>query len=154
VKKIKEISEIVVKEVPKEPPTPKIRTPKLERVIDITTIEFLAFTVIRALFPRRVKYVLKKEGVVDMDITIDDRDITFSSNRLMFEVPEMSIWRLIFAYKGKPVIEIGRGVKNGIKFHRMRILRVAIDMWLAERRKAKEKKRKKKAKRKKKKKKK
>jgi hypothetical protein len=143
VAKIKEIKDIVVKEEElKEAPKPKTAAARLERVIDITTIEFLAFTVIRALFPRRVRYALQKEGVVDMDITIDDRDITFNSNRLVFEVPEMSIWKLIFAYKGKPVVELGRGVKNGLKLHRMRILRVGLDMWLAERRKAKKKKKK------------
>lgn len=102
---------------------------KLERVIDISTIEFLAYTVIRALFPKKVKYSIQKEGVMDMDIVILNRDIIFNSNRLMFEVPEMSIWRLIYAYKGKPVIEIGRGVKNRIKFHRLRLFRLMLGIW-------------------------
>ena len=109
----------------------KARKKGPERVIDITTIEFLAFTVIRAIFPKRVRYVLKKEGLVDMDVAIDDRDIIFNWRRLMFEVPELSVWKLIFAYKGKPVVEFGRGVKNGLKIYRLRVIRVLFDMWLS-----------------------
>jgi hypothetical protein len=109
----------------------KTRKKGPERVIDITTIEFLAFTVIRAIFPKRVRYVLKKEGLVDMDVAIDDRDIIFNWRRLMFEVPELSVWKLIFAYKGKPVVEFGRGVKNGLKIYRLRVIRVLFDMWLS-----------------------
>jgi len=108
----------------------KTRKKGPERVIDVTTIEFLAFTVIRAIFPKRVRYVLKKEGLIDMDVAIDDRDIIFNWRRLMFEVPELSVWRLVFAYKGKPVVEFGRGVKNGLKVYRLRAIRVLFDMWL------------------------
>jgi hypothetical protein len=134
--KLKEIEVRPKKEFVKRKP----KTKGTERVIDITTIEFLAFTVIRALFPKRVSYSIKKEGLLDMDITIDDRDIIFNYNRFLFELPEMSIWRLIFAYKGKPVMEIGRGVKGGLKIHRFRLLRVVFSMWLSERKKKKPKK--------------
>jgi len=115
----------------------KTRKKGPERVIDVTTIEFLAFTVIRAIFPKRVKYVLKKEGLIDMDVAIDDRDIILNWRKLMFEVPELSVWKFIFAYKGKPVVEFGRGVKNGLRIYRLRVIRVLFDMWLSGRSKRK-----------------
>ena len=130
---------------PYEPKAPK-RKPKLphmpsetdvkqrlERVLDVRTMEFLAYTVIRTLLPRRVRYSVKKEGIVDMDIVLFDRDVIVNTNRLVFEVPELSIWRIVYAYKGKPVIEFGRGVKNNIKIYKWRLVRILVGLWWSKR---------------------
>jgi hypothetical protein len=106
---------------------------RLERVLDVRTLEFLAYTVIRTVLPRRVRYSIKKEGIVDMDIVLFDRDVILNTNKLEFEVPELSIWRIVYAYKGKPVIEYGRGVKNNIKIYKLRLVRILAGLWWSKR---------------------
>jgi hypothetical protein len=106
---------------------------RIERALNVQTIEFLAYTVIRALFPRRVRYSVKREGVIDMDVVLYERDIILNTNRLVFEVPELSIWRIVYAYKGKPVVELGRGVKNNIKIYKLRLIRIFFGLWWAKR---------------------
>jgi hypothetical protein len=106
---------------------------RLERVLDVRTLEFLAYTVIRTVLPRRVRYSVKKEGIVDMDIVLFDRDVILNTNKLEFEVPELAIWRIVYAYKGKPVIEYGRGVKNNIKIYKWRLVRILVGLWWSKR---------------------
>jgi hypothetical protein len=106
---------------------------RLERVLDVRTLEFLAYTVIRTVLPRRVRYSVKKEGIVDMDIVLFDRDVILNTNKLEFEVPELAIWRIVYAYKGKPVIEYGRGVKNNIKIYKWRLVRILFGLWWSKR---------------------
>lgn len=106
---------------------------RLERVLDVRTLEFLAYTVIRTVLPRRVRYSVKKEGIVDMDIVLFDRDVILNTNKLEFEVPELSIWRIVYAYKGKAVIEYGRGVKNNIKIYKWRLVRILLGLWWSKR---------------------
>jgi len=106
---------------------------RIERVLDVSTVEFLAFTVIRALLPKRVRYSVKREGIIDMDVILYDRDVILNTNQLVFEVPELSIWRIVYAYKGKAVIEFGRGVKNNIKIYRWRLIRILFSLWWAKR---------------------
>lgn len=145
------IPEDVAEERPRRPPlvqrqaieeegdgTTAPKRSKPERVIDISTIEFLAWTIIRALFPRRVKYHIEREGVIDMDVIIQDRDIILSSNQLSFEIPEMSIWRIILAYKERPIIEIGRGVKNRFHIYRWRFVKLLFAVWWQKRKEEKE----------------
>ena len=106
------------------------RVQRLERVIDINTIELLTFAVVRALFGRGVRVPIKREGIIDMEIVIKDKDIIFNTNEIMFEFPDMAIWRIVFAYKGKPIVEFGRGVKGRVRIHRMRLMAVLLRMWL------------------------
>jgi len=106
---------------------------RLERALNVQTIEFLAYTVIRALFPRKVRYSVKREGIIDMDVILYERDIILNTNQLVFEVPELSIWRIVYAYKGKPVVELGRGVKNNIKIYKLRLIRILFGLWWAKR---------------------
>ena len=130
---------------PYEPKAPKLKSKRprmptetdikqrLERVLDVRTLEFLAYTVIRTLLPRRVRYSIKKEGIVDMDVVLFDRDVILNTNKLEFEVPELSIWRIVYAYKGKAVIEFGRGVKNNIKIYKWRLVKILIQLWWSKR---------------------
>lgn len=98
----------------------------IKRVLDVSTVEVLTFAMFRAIFGRGIRIPLKVEGVIDMEIVAKDKDIVLNTNELQFEVPELSVWRFIFAYKGKPVIEYGRGVKNKIKIHSFRLFVVLL----------------------------
>ena len=108
--------------------------PLIERVLDVSTIEVLTFAMFRAIFGRGIRIPLKIEGVFDMEIVAKDKDIVVNTNQLYFQVPELNVWRFIFAYKGKPVIEYGRGVKNRIKIHRLRLFLVLLAVWWGGRR--------------------
>jgi hypothetical protein len=120
---------------------PVRRRPRLERIIDVHTIELLLYAIARAAFPRKVAFKLQKEGLVDMDVSIEDEDVLFDANRLFFEFPEMAIWKVTFAYQGKPLIDVGRGVKNGMKIHRFNFITALFKIWWHKRAHEKEKER-------------
>jgi len=79
-----------------------VAVPKIERVVDLSTLEVASYAIFRAIL---------------------------NTNRLSFEVPELSIWKLVFAYQGKPVLEFGRGVKNRVKVYRWRLAMLLFRMW-------------------------
>jgi hypothetical protein len=99
------------------------------RIIDISTVEVLSYAFFRAMFGKSIHIPLKREGVIDMDIAVEDNNII------------LNIWRLIFTYKNKPIIEYGRGIKRGMKIHYGSALIFLLAMWSGSRktRKAQEK---------------
>jgi hypothetical protein len=105
--------------------------PHIERVIDVATVEVLALAIFRVIFGRGFRLPLKREGLIDMDIVASDKDILLNANKIIFEMPELAIWRFIFAYKGKPVLEYGRGVRRTIKIYYYRMFCLLLAMWLA-----------------------
>ncbi len=107
---------------------------RLNRALDLPTVEMLAYTAFRATFRHGVRYHIEKEGLIDWDLTIADKTVTVDANRLIFELPQLSIWRVVLAYQGRPVIEIGRGVKNGLRIHRWRLILVLLRAYLQRRR--------------------
>ena len=66
---------------------------------------------------------------VDMDFTVKGKEITINTNQLYFTVPELNVWHIVYQHKGKPILEMGRGVKNGLKIHRMQAIRLGLEMW-------------------------
>lgn len=112
-----------------------VAVPKIERVVDLSTFEVASYAIFRSLFGRGLKIPIRSEGIIDMDLVVKDKDIILNTNQLMFEVPELAIWRLIFAYQGRPVLELGRGVKNRIKIYRWRLAMIILRMWWHGRRK-------------------
>ncbi len=102
---------------------------RLAGAVDLTTLEITALTMFRALFGQGVAIPIKREGLVDMDIVVMGKDIVFNTNRLMLELPELTIWRVIFSYKGQPILEYGRGVPRKIKIHKIRALMLLAGMW-------------------------
>ena len=126
-----------------EPPDQKARPesgrralPPLERLIDIPSMELAAYAMFRSIIGRGIHIPIKREGVVDMDIVVKDRDVVLNTNQLQLELPSLAIWRIIFAYKGEAVVEYGRGVKNNIKIHRWRLFKLLLQMWWRGRQKA------------------
>lgn len=111
------------------------RQPHIERVIDVATVEVLALAIFRVIFGRGVRVPLKREGFIDMDIVVNDKDVLLNTNEFLFEVPELAVWRFIFAYKGKPVLEYGRGVKHRIKIYYYRMFCLLLAMWWVGRKK-------------------
>lgn len=102
----------------------------ISEIIDITTIEMLSYTIIRTLWGKDIHVPIKKEGVVDIDVHIKGKDALINTNQLYFELPELVIWHIIYSHKGKPVLEIGRGVKNGMKLHYGGVIRLAMELYL------------------------
>jgi hypothetical protein len=97
--------------------------------LDINTLEVVTYAMFRALFGYGLHIPIKKEGVVDLDIVIKGRDFIVNTNQLYFEVPELAVWRIVYSHKGKPIVELGRGVKDGLKIHRMNAVRLGLEVW-------------------------
>ncbi len=101
----------------------------ISRILDISTVEVITYAFFRAMFGKRIHIPLKKEGVIDMDITVDNSDVILNTNDVSFVPPQLNIWRLIFTYKNKPIIEFGRGIKRGMKIHYGSALIFLLAMW-------------------------
>jgi hypothetical protein len=101
----------------------------ISRVLDISTVEVITYAFFRAMFGKGIRVPLKREGIIDMDITVDNNDIIFNTNDVSFLPPQLNIWRLIFTYKNKPIIEYGRGIKRGMKIHYGRAFLFILAMW-------------------------
>jgi hypothetical protein len=112
---------------------PHQQTMKVSQVFDMSTVEMLAYALSRALFRRGVQVPLKVKNVVDMDIAVKDTDVILNTNDVSFELPPLQIWRVIFSYKGKPVLEYGRGINNDFKIHYSRAISLLLAMWVGRR---------------------
>jgi hypothetical protein len=103
--------------------------PFTSRFLDISTVEVITYAFFRAMFGKGIRVPLKREGVIDMDIAVEDNDIIVNTNDVSFLPPQLNIWRLIFMYKNKPIIEYGRGIKRGMKIHYGRAFLFILAMW-------------------------
>ena len=101
----------------------------ISRILDISTVEVITYAFFRAMFGKGIHIPLKKEGVIDMDITVDNSDVILNTNDVSFVPPQLNIWRLIFTYKNKPIIEFGRGIKRGMKIHYGSAIIFLLAMW-------------------------
>jgi len=113
----------------------------ISRVLDVSTVEVITYAFFRAMFGKSIHIPLKREGIIDMDITVDNNNVFLNTDDVSFVPPQLQIWRLIFTYKNKPIIEYGRGIKRGMKIHYGRAILFLLAMWSGGRktRKAKEK---------------
>jgi hypothetical protein len=87
------------------------------RFLNVTTIEVLSLGLVRALFGKRIRIPIRVKNGLDMDVILEDRDIILNTNSLKFVVPELKFWHITYAYKGKPVLEMGRGVRGRVNIH-------------------------------------
>jgi hypothetical protein len=106
-----------------------------EKKLDTKTVEVLALAVFRTMFRDGICVPLKMNGTMDMDLVVKDNNILLNMNRVQAEVPELSIWRITFAYHGKPVLEYGRGIKNEMKIHYPQMGVLLLAAWREKRRK-------------------
>jgi hypothetical protein len=117
-------------------PRPETFAP-FERTLDSKTVEVLALAVFRTLFRDGVHVPLQMKGMMDMDLVVKDNNVLLNLNQVHAEVPQLSIWRITFAYRGKPVVEYGRGVKNDMKIHLPQLCFLFLAIWRERRRKSK-----------------
>jgi hypothetical protein len=75
------------------------------------------------------------QGLMDMDLVVKDNNVLLNLNQVQAAVPQLSIWRVTFAYHGKPVVEYGRGIKNDVKFHYPQLCFLLLAIWRERRRK-------------------
>ena len=101
----------------------------IPRILDISTVEVITYAFFRAMFGKSVHIPLKREGIIDMDIAVENNDVILNTNDVSIPPPELKIWRFIFTYKNKPIIEFGRGTKHGIKVHYSRAILFILAMW-------------------------
>jgi len=99
------------------------------RIIDISTVEVLSYAFFRAMFGKSIHIPLKREGVIDMDIAVEDNNIILNTNDVAFAPLHLDIWRFIFTYKNKPILELGRGIKRDMKIHYGSALIFLLAMW-------------------------
>ena len=108
----------------------QIATPgNIQRPIDLGLIEMVSYALFRVVFSKGINIPIKRDGMVDMDVTVKGKEITINTNQLFFSVPELNVWHIVYQHKGKPVLEMGRGVKNGMKIHRLQAIRLGLEMW-------------------------
>ncbi|MCJ7696828.1 MAG: hypothetical protein MUO73_00650 [Thermoplasmata archaeon] len=101
----------------------------ISRILDISTLEVITYAFFRAMFGKGIRVPLKLKGVIDMDIAVENNDVILNTNDVSFVPPQLQIWRLIFTYKNKPIIEYGRGIKRGMKIHYGSALIFLLAMW-------------------------
>ncbi|MFZ0891304.1 MAG: hypothetical protein WB778_00390 [Thermoplasmata archaeon] len=97
--------------------------------LDMKMVEGLILTVFQAMFRDGVRIPLKMNGMVDLDLTVKDNNVRVNMNQFRSTMPELTIWRIIFAYRGKPVVEYGRGIKNDMKIHFPQLFFLMIAIW-------------------------
>lgn len=107
--------------------------------INLGLIEMASYTVMKTAFKDGLRIPIKREGVVDMDVAVQGKEVTINTNQLYFTFPELTVWHIVYTHKNKPILEIGRGVKNGMKVHRLNAIRLGLEAWNGSRKQNKEK---------------
>jgi hypothetical protein len=97
-------------------------------VMDIYKAEMVASVVFRTAFGKSVRAPLKLKNIIDMDLAVENNNVTLNTNNVSFIPPQLQIWRFIFAYRNKPLLEYGRGI-SGIKLNLGRALVFGLTMW-------------------------
>jgi hypothetical protein len=107
---------------------------RLKQPMDLSMMEEIAYLVIRRVFREGVRIPIRKEGMVDLDVIIKGKELVIDVNRLFFDTPKLSVWRVTLAYMGEPLVLFGRGVKQDLKVHPLRVARFLIRAWMEKRR--------------------
>jgi hypothetical protein len=101
----------------------------VQRRIDTGLIELVSYSLFRFAFRNGVSIPIKRDGIIDMNVTVKGKEITVNTNQLYFSVPELNVWHIVYQHKGRPILELGRGVKNGMKIHRLAAIRLGLEAW-------------------------
>ena len=107
--------------------------------LNLGIIEMASYTLLKTAFKDGLRFSIKREGVVDMDVAVEGKEITLNTNQLYYNLPDLAVWHIVYTHKGKPILEIGRGVKNGLKVHRLNAIRLGLEAWNGSRKMNKEK---------------
>ncbi|MFA5312055.1 MAG: hypothetical protein WC375_01910 [Methanomassiliicoccales archaeon] len=115
--------------------------PRSGRTIDLATAEIISYALVRVIFGTGVHIPIKKDGIIDAEVTIRGKDIVINTNELYANVPDLAVWRVIYTHKGTPIFEFGRDVPKGFRVRRWNTLRLGFQIWKQARERTKVKKR-------------
>jgi hypothetical protein len=101
--------------------------------LDTEAAEVLVRTLFRTFFRDGVRVPLQWKGLLDMDVVAKDNNLLLNMQSVEAELPPLSVWRVTLAYRGKPIVEYGRGVKNDVKIHVPRLCYVLLTGWAGRR---------------------
>ena len=119
-----------VDQAPSPKDTDRRQPPGLTGILDLNALEVAAYWIFRLAFGREAHLPIKREGLMDLDVHVQGKDVVVSTNQIFVSFPELVIWHITYAHKGRPVVEIGRGVKDGMRVHRLNALRLLFEIWL------------------------
>jgi hypothetical protein len=114
-------------------PQENMPEPESKRTINLAMIEIIAYALSRALFGQGVSIPLKKEGIVDAQVTLRNKDIIINTNQFYASIPDLAVWRVIYTHQGKPILEFGRGIPKGLKVYRLNALKLGLSLWMQNR---------------------
>jgi hypothetical protein len=100
-----------------------------KKAINTGTVELLTGALFRTIFGKGIQVPIKMSGVLDMDVLVHENDVFINANQVLVEFPQLSIWRLVVAYQGRPVVEMGRGVRKKIHVHQGAMLYAMLRIW-------------------------
>ena len=133
---VEELQEPVAEKAAPTPQPPNAQAPgdasaqgKAPGQIDLGLIELISYTLFKLAFKNGLSFPIKREGIADMDVAIKGREITVNTNQLYFSFPDLTVWHIVYTHKGKPILEMGRGIKNGLKIHRWNAIRLGLEVW-------------------------
>lgn len=106
----------------------------LNRDLDLGTVEVISYAMFRAIFGHGINIPIKHKGMIDLDLTVKGKDIHIDTKQFFFAVPDLVVWKFIYSHQGEPIIEFGRGVKHGMKVHRIMALKLGLSIWFQSRR--------------------
>ncbi|MCE5295759.1 MAG: hypothetical protein LLG16_01460 [Euryarchaeota archaeon] len=112
---------------PKQPM--EMPSPQSGRTLDLATAEIISYALVRVLFGTGVRIPIKKDGIIDADVTIRGKDIIINTNEVYTNVPDLAVWKVIYTHKGTPIFELGRSVPKGLKIRRWNALRFGFQIW-------------------------
>ena len=113
----------------KAPPVKEAPEPRSDRPINFASIEIISYALFRAIFGNGVRFPLKKEGVIDADVTIRGKDIIINTNQFYANIPDLKVWQITYTHQGKPIFQFGRDVPKGMKIHRWNALVLGFSLW-------------------------
>ncbi len=119
----------------------ELPSPHLKKPLDLSIVEQVAYQAIKRVFREGLKIPIHKEGLADVDITIDDKEVLIDFTDMVADMPSLSVWRITFAYQGEPLVVYGRGVKGDVKIHALPMARFLLRAWLDKRKRMKQAKR-------------
>jgi len=98
------------------------------KALNVSNAEMVSSVIFRTLYGNGFRAPLKLKNVIDMDIAVENNVVTLNTNNVSFIPPKLEIWRFIFAFRNKPLLEYGSGI-SGIKIYYGRAFLFGLTLW-------------------------
>ena len=109
---------------PADPPVARSRRPVGQ------TFEHIAHFLTSTFFPDGIHLPVRKDGLVDLDVILREREVVVDVHRLWPQFPVLAVWRITLAYQGRPLVTMGQGVQGHVKVRPLRVLVTLFRVWL------------------------